>query len=292
MPRMPATSGPFSRSFVLHERAREYYWEGAGALSIKSFYHGRADYRTVGGQAAVDDGSYLILNAGQPYSISIEAEQPVESLCVFFASGLAERVHRGLIGRAEALLDDPDAPGPPTRFYDRTYPHDTTLSPALQALRASLPQRRGEAGWLEEQMHGLMERLLAVHHGLRAEVAALPAVRAATREELYRRLHRARDYAAACFDQPLTLDDLAQAAALSPNHLLRTFRAAFGQTPHQYLTRLRLARAREMITNTDVPVTEVCLAVGFESLSSFSSLFRRAYGLAPSHLRQLERASQ
>jgi transcriptional regulator GlxA family with amidase domain len=134
-----------------------------------------------------------------------------------------------------------------------------------------------------------MERLLWVHRDLRGQVAALPAARAATRDELYRRLHRARDFAAACLHLPLTLDDLAGAAAMSPNHLLRTFRAAFGQTPHQYLTRLRLARARQLLVSTDLPVTEVCLAVGFESLGSFSTLFRREYGLAPSHLRQLER---
>ncbi|MCC6187439.1 MAG: helix-turn-helix transcriptional regulator [Anaerolineales bacterium] len=163
------------------------------------------------------------------------------------------------------------------------------MSPALQALRIALPRHRGDAGWLAERLHELVERLLQVQHGLGAEVAALPAARAATREELYRRLHRVRDYASACFQQPLTLGDLAPIAALSPNHLLRTFRAAFGETPHQYLTRLRLARARQLLTATDWPVTEICLEVGYESLGSFSSLFRREYGLAPSHLRQLER---
>jgi AraC-like DNA-binding protein len=284
---MPAMHG----SFILHERSRDYYWEGAGPLSIKSFYNGRALYRTGGGHAAVDDQNYLLLNAGQPYSITIEAEQPVESLCVFFAPGFAERVQRDLASPPESLLDDPAAPAAPLAFYDRTYPHDETLSPALRALRAALPQRGAEPGWRDEQYHRLMQRLLAVHRAGQAEAHALPAARAATREELYRRLHRARDYAHACFAQPLTLDDLARAAALSPNHLLRTFRAAFGQTPHQYLTRLRLAHARRLIATTDLPITDVCLAVGFESLGSFSTLFRREFGLAPSHLRQLERPS-
>ena len=279
----------FAESFVLPERARAYHWAGAGPLSIKSFYQGRALYRLAGGHAAVDDGAYLLLNQGQPYSLTIEAETPVESFCVFFAPGLAEGVYRSLTLRPEALLDDPAAASAPVGFYDRTYPHDQTLTPALHALRTALPAHRGDRAWLTERLHHLAERLLAVHQGVRAEVAALPAVRAATREELYRRLHRARDYATAYLAQPLTLDDLARAAALSPNHLLRTFRQAFGQSPHQYLTGLRLARAHDMLTGTDRPVTEVCLAVGFESLGSFSTLFRRRYGLAPSHLRLLER---
>jgi AraC-like DNA-binding protein len=282
MPAMPA-------SFILHERSREYFWQGAGPLSIKSFYQGRALYQTGGSHAAVDDQHYLVLNAGQPYTITIDADEPVESLCVFFADGFAERVQRDVSSPPEALLDDPAAPVAPLSFYDRTYPHDDTLSPALRALRAALPHRGAEPGWREEQFHRLMGQLLAVRQAGQAEAAALPAVRAATRDELYRRLHRARDYAAACFAQPLTLDDLARVAALSPNHLLRTFRAAFGQTPHQYLTRLRLAHARRLIAATDLPITEVCLAVGFASLGSFSALFRREFGLAPSHLRQLER---
>jgi transcriptional regulator GlxA family with amidase domain len=159
-------------------------------------------------------------------------------------------------------------------------------------LRAAPPHLRAEPGWLEEQLHDLLARLLRVHHAARAEAEGLPAARRSTREELYRRLHRARDYAAAFYAQPLSLDDLARAAALSPNHLLRTWRRAFGQTPHQYLTGLRLRQARRLLAATDLPVTEVCLAVGFESLGSFSSLFRRAYGLAPTHLRQLERGGR
>jgi len=279
-------------SFVLHEQSRAYHWSGVGPLSIKSFYQGRALYRLGGGHAAVDDGSYLVLNHDQPYALTIEADAPVESFCVFFAPGLAESVYRSLALRPEALLDDPAAPGAPLGFYDRTYPHNAMLTPALHALRRALPAHRHDPAWLTEQLHHLADRLLRVHQHVRAEVAALPAVRAATREELYRRLHRARDYAAACFDQPLTLDDLARVAALSPNHLLRTFRQAFGQTPHQYLTERRLARAHALLTHTDQPVTAICLAVGFESLGSFSSLFRRRYGLAPSHLRQLERPAQ
>lgn len=279
-------------SFVLHEHARAYHWSGVGPLSIKSFYQGRALYRLGGGHAAVDDGSYLVLNQDQPYTLTIEADTPVESFCVFFAPGLAEGVYRSLTLRPEALLEDPEAPGAALGFYDRTYPHNETLTPTLHALRSALPAHRHDLAWLTEQLHRLADRLLRVHQTVRAEVAALPAVRAATREELYRRLHRARDYAAAYYDQPLTLDDLARAAALSPNHLLRTFRQAFGQTPHQYLTERRLARAHHLLTQTDQPVTGICLAVGFESLGSFSSLFRRRYGLAPSHLRRLERPPQ
>jgi len=134
-----------------------------------------------------------------------------------------------------------------------------------------------------------MERLLLVHTRTRRQVESIPALRPASREELYRRLHRARDYATACFDQPITLNDMARVACLSTNHFLRTFKQTFHQTPHQYLTRIRLERAKGLLTKTNQPVTEVCFAVGFESLGSFSWLFRQRVGLAPEAYRRAKR---
>jgi len=93
-----------------------------------------------------------------------------------------------------------------------------------------------------------------------------------------------------CFEQVLTLDDLGLEAGLSPWHLLRAFRAAFGETPHDFLTRVRLARAKELLTISSRPVTEICLDVGFSSLASFSTLFRRHVGLAPAEFRRQVRS--
>jgi AraC family transcriptional regulator len=75
-------------------------------------------------------------------------------------------------------------------------------------------------------------------------------------------------------------------AHLSPNHLLRTFRQVFGQSPHQYLTNLRLEHARQLLTTTDQPVGDICVAVGFTSLASFTRLFRRRYGRPPAAYRR------
>jgi len=133
--------------------------------------------------------------------------------------------------------------------------------------------------------------LLFVHERTCRDVARIPAVRAATREELYRRVYLARDYIAASYDQPITLDSVARVASLSPNHLLRTFKQAFGQTPHQYLTAVRLTRARHLLATTERSVTDICMSVGFESLGSFSWLFRRQIGMPPNAFRALARVA-
>jgi AraC-like DNA-binding protein len=96
----------------------------------------------------------------------------------------------------------------------------------------------------------------------------------------------ARDLIRDCFAEPITLDDCATEAGLSPWHLLRAFRAAFGETPKEYLTRLRLERARHLLTVTARSVTEVCLDVGFSSLGTFSVLFKRHVGCSPKEFRR------
>jgi AraC family transcriptional regulator len=274
-----------SGCWILHESARRYHWEGTGECSIKSFFGGRAHYRVRGGCHAVDDRSYLLLNGGQEYEITIESRRPVESFCIFFAPAFVEDVHRNLTTSAKRLLDEPLADFQQVHFFEKNYTHDDVLSPVLFRLRAKVAHQR-EPGRLTDQLHDLVERLLKVHELARGESERFAAVRAGTREELYRRVCRARDYADALFADPITLSELARAACLSPNHLLRSFRQLFGETPHQFLTRRRLEEAKRMLVREGASVTEICFAVGFESHGSFSSLFRRRFGVSPSEYRQ------
>jgi len=103
--------------------------------------------------------------------------------------------------------------------------------------------------------------------------------------ESFRRLLRARDAIHARYSQALRLQDLAREAALSPFHFLRLFRAAFGETPHRYLTRVRIDAAKRLLL-ADAPVTDVCFDVGFQSLGSFSALFAKRVGSPPSAFRR------
>jgi AraC family transcriptional regulator len=280
---------------VLSGSNARYHWAGAGPLSIKTFTGGAARYRVGrGGLCAVDDASYLVLNHDQTYEITIESPAPVTSFCLFFAEGFAETVRRGLTERAECLLDAPEARADSSlHFFERTYPSDDSLASLLSSLRLtlrSLPADDApEPGWLEERMHRAMELLLARHRLSHDEAEALgpAAARPATREELYRRLHVARDFMAANYGEPLALGDIGRIACLSPNHLLRTFKALFGVTPHQYLVGQRLETARGLLERTDLSVTEVCLSVGFSSLGSFSRLFSRRVGISPDTYRRL-----
>jgi AraC-like DNA-binding protein len=276
-------------SQILYASARSHHWSGTGCLSIKSFTGGEALYDTGRGHFRVDARRYLVLNAGESYSITVDSRTTTESFCIFFEDGLAEEIGRSLGTADRRLLDDPYARGPAVRFFERTYPHDEVVTPALASLREGLASHLDDPEWIDRRLRRIVIRLLRAHRGLYREIDALPAARASTREELYRRLQRARDFAEASLGRAITLDDIAKIACLSPTHLLRTFRQLFGETPHRYLVRRRLEHAAELLAASDRSVTEVCLEVGYESLGSFSSLFRRRYGISPDRYRRPKR---
>jgi transcriptional regulator GlxA family with amidase domain len=104
-------------------------------------------------------------------------------------------------------------------------------------------------------------------------------------------LTRVRDYIDRHYTKPVTVAHLAKLAGLSTFHFIRAFRSATGQTPHQYLRTRRIERAKELLVTTPMPVTEICDAVGFQSLGSFGTLFRRVTGETPATYRAKRRRS-
>ncbi len=94
-------------------------------------------------------------------------------------------------------------------------------------------------------------------------------------------LRRARDFADRHYAEPLDLDNLAAAAGVSKYHFLRCFSATYGKTPALYLAERRIERAQDLLRLANLTVTEVCMAVGFASLGSFSSKFTEMVGESP-----------
>lgn len=109
--------------------------------------------------------------------------------------------------------------------------------------------------------------------------------------DLHERLCRARRFIDESYDLPLDLAEISKQACLSRYHFLRLFRDTFDLTPHQYLTQRRIEKAKELLRSRRLSVTDVCFEVGFQSLGSFSALFRKWVGDAPINYRRRERES-
>jgi len=100
-----------------------------------------------------------------------------------------------------------------------------------------------------------------------------------------RHLLRARDLVDVRYFEPIGVEHMARAAGLSRAHFSREFRRVFGESPHAYLLTRRLERAAALLRNTDRSVAEICFSVGLRSVGSFTTSFKRAYGVTPSAYR-------
>jgi AraC-like DNA-binding protein len=192
-----------------------------------------------------------------------------------------------LVTPADKLIECPDSRRTvqPFELASGTHRHGGQVTSQLHALRRACLGGTATPGWLEERLQNLLVNMVSVHRTVLAEIESIGAVKLSTRIELHLRLSVARDFIECNFSRYITLDDIAREACLSPFHLLRLFKQVFGATPHQYLTNLRLTRAKYLLSTSDLLVTDICILVGFESLGSFSWLFRKRFGMPPTAYR-------
>lgn len=250
-----------------------------GPLSIKGVIEGSGTWETAEGRYELVPGAVLLINDGEPYTLTIDALQPVETFNFFFERGFVEDAYRATTTGSDVLLDDP---APPRMTFSERLHFDTPLSHELRDAHARM--KAGEP--LAESFYGAALQLAQAQCDIEKRIAKLPALRASTREELARRVGVATSFLHANLERRVTVAEAAREACLSPFHFHRLFTSFHDVTPHRYLTRLRLQRACALLRGTTRDVTEVAMACGFESLGSFTTLFTRTFGTSPARFRR------
>lgn len=283
-----------SENCVLAAKSRRHsVREFPGPLSIKTVTSGRVAWRMGRRDVWVDESTFLILNDGEPYSMEIDAADPVTTCCVFFKTGFVENVLRDLAATDQRCLEDPEPPASEVLFLNRLHPRTSAIDGWMAAVRNNL-MRNSSPIHLEECYLGLAAELALHAAEVRKQLAAIPAAKRSTRLELLERVSRGREYLHACPEGTAMLADAAKAAAMSPFHFQRTFKTAFGVSPARYVAGLRFSRAAGLL-RTGTSVTESALAVGFGSTASFSAAFRQWSGMTPSNygaqFRKISKAS-
>ena len=262
-----------SDTIVVHDRAESVaYTRHLAPLSVKTTLRGAERYNVHGFFEDVRPGEHLVINAGQAYESEIEADRPVESLCVFFSP---QDVADALAAQGDALNEPhlanvTEFPGVKRRSAPKMGTLLTTL-PALKAAPTLLRQSRALQ---------LLSALVAEEVGER-HAAPLDAQRRATREELRRRCLIGKAFLEAHYSEDVSLTEAASMAGLSRAHFLRSFKQCFGVTPHQALMRRRLDEAAAMLDGRKASIAEVAVSVGYSNFSAFSRSFRRRFGVTP-----------
>lgn len=137
-----------------------------------------------------------------------------------------------------------------------------------------------------DRTESLIERVAALQGAFAPAILRCPGRTFAQRRQVFVRLQRVRNYLAANCHLDIDNDTLARMASYSPWHFIRAFRAAYEETPHAYLVRQRLERARRLLCASPLAIAEIALASGFENRCAFSRLFRERFGVTAGAVRR------
>ena len=253
-------------------------------LGIVTLLKGRGRFKINGANALLDENSFLVVNKGSRLSFWIK-ELPAEIVILYFNSLLASLVSSSFFSRIP-VKDRSAGDFSDFSLVEHIHYSNATLSSYLTQL-INLGNSCASFHALKADMliRTLLDELIAERYSAMKVSNNLPVVKTSTRVDLYKRLQVAKAWMEKEYMRPLRMDQVAGVAMLNSEHFLRLFKQAFGITPHQHLIAVRLERAKVLLRHSTDSVASVCEQIGFESLSSFSGLFKQRVGLSPGRYR-------
>lgn len=261
-----------------------------GCLSFKTVLSGEEWYGINNHRIAVRPGSFLILNDDQTYSCNIDHGEKIGTLSVFFKKEFASAVFRDALYSEEVLLDEPINNGEKALEFFQTLNSITPeLRQQLSSLIAILDSQGYSSAVVDERLVFFLHELIRIHNSASRRVRAVNALKSVTRAEIYKRLCIAKDILQSSYMDHPDLNTISHLTCLSVPQLVRQFKSVFHTTPHQYLIRIRLERAAELLKQTNKPVHEITWLCGFENISAFCRAFKTGFGIQPITFRKLHR---
>lgn len=257
----------------------------AGPIAIKAVSYGEVEWRLEGQRYLIRPDTLLLLPDGDEYSMTIDSPSPSRTFCPVFRRGLVEDCWRVSQSSSDRLLEAPNE-SVSVGFRRRLVSRSGPLGRVLDALAAAVLAKEGpdRLSWLFEALGASAADAIA--EGPR-ETKRLSSLRLSTRVEIHRRLNVAREAVEDNLAAPWTLVAMAREATMAPYHFHRCFREAFREAPRAWLSRRRSERAMALLRTSSKSVTDICFAVGYVSIGSFSSSFARRFGIAPSRIERV-----
>lgn len=257
-------------------------------FNIRFVLSGSESYHIGRRNLSVYPDSFLILNKGTQYSSNVDSDIPAQLFSINFDQKFLHDFQNCQTVSDNKLLtrygyDD----GGDHVFNETIYPFKGDIKYNISHLKTHLDQGTQDELLINEYLHHCLINYFRIYKEEFVEKAEkLKFLNNSTKIEILRRLNLAKEFLYSNYNKNISLEELAEHACLSVNHLLRTFKQAFSLTPHQFLIQLRLQRAQFLLKTTDYPINEVVNMIGFECPSSFIRLFRTHYKTTPLKYRQ------
>lgn len=269
----------FTDSILESYQLKECY-TGFGLLSV---LRGSGNFKINGTAVTLDENSFLVINRGSKLSIHISKIHTVPVL-IFFNTVLSEIVSNSVLfkNKQRDARDHNDF-----SLIEHIHYTHATLKDHLRLL-INLGSSCASFHALKADMvlRSILDDLIVENYTAIQVSSNLTVVKKSTRTELYKRLSMAKDWMEQNYSSSVTLDQASDISMLNSAHFLRLFKQAFKLTPHQYLIQVRVTKAKHLLEKTKETVSAICQHVGFESLSSFSGLFKERVGVSPGQFRK------
>jgi AraC family transcriptional regulator len=262
----------------------------AGPFSVFTNMEGKSNIRTEGLEFLIQEDTYCITNKGQHYDLVVSERSDTLTFNVHFGEKLFSETAYALQYPDKSLVDQPFSTRDGTyRTYPRTVWKDKHFQWWIDRLHTFYHNQDKFAVPVEnesENLSAFLEYILLCDNKELKAMQSIPSLKPSTRAELMKRVLRAIEFIHDRYTTRVTLDDLSEVSSLSKFHLQRTFRQVKGCTPQQYIARLRLSKSRELMENSEMPLSDIALLTGFSELPSFSRFFLQHEKMYPSRYRE------
>ena len=250
--------------------------------------HGKCNYFVNGIKNQIEKNKVFFVNRGSNLAVRITENGTTPAL-LFFNSRLPDLVQFSLEFVNEVLLDKPFENLPYDFSYlERIHADDKLRQTILSLIELGSSCSSFASLRADMMIRNLFEELLTQNQDAYKRSQNIKATKASTRLEIFKRVAAAKDWMEENFSNDVSLENIASVATMNSQHFLRMFKQVYLITPHQYLIDLKLKKAKELLQNSWISIQDICHAIGFESVFSFSVLFKNRFGMAPSYFRRDE----
>ncbi len=266
-----------------------YYPDHSSNFSIKMVFSGYKTYKIGNRELNVYPGNFIAINEGTRYSSKIDSSIPVSNLSISFSPSFLNDFKRTQRISDRSILDEPfqtdqyssEAP------LETIYPLTGDMKYNIMHLKQHIEEGMPDDLLINEYLyHCLLNYYKVYNKEVTDKSDKLSFLNSRTKVEILKRLTLAKEYIISNYNKNIELDDIAKNACLSVNHLLRTFKQAYGKSPHQYLIQVRLDRSKYLLGNTNHSINEIVELIGFECPSAFIRLFKKINKVTPGKYRQ------
>lgn len=254
----------------------------SNGFSMKIPLEGKEKYIIDNQLYAVNPGEYFLANHGELVGYDLKQDQPIKGLCLYLDDDFLKRAKTACMVSSEKSLNDPSEV---IEFADVSQGKYIFEEGRLRQLINQLTSGAIAEMTAEQTEQFFYDIALELGDQLqkdRKRMTGLNTTKKSTRQEIYLRLQIARQFIHDECHKPLSVKEISEVAMLSEFHFIRCFKSCFGISPYQYLLKVRVEKARELLLSQQNNMTEIATYTGFTDVFMFSKVFKKQTGKSPS----------